>query len=80
MRFAQAMESGAYPLTKRGGMRPHQLLDACARSKTIRKRYTTLVEDAIARVIREKKVGTYDVGMKNSTTEVAQEVAKYAAG
>jgi 3-isopropylmalate dehydrogenase len=37
------------------------------------------LEDAIARVIKEKKVGTYDVGLKNSTTEVAQEVAKYAA-
>jgi hypothetical protein len=31
-------------------MRPHQLLDACARSKAIRKRYTTLVQDAIARL------------------------------
>jgi AcrR family transcriptional regulator len=48
--FARAMESGDYPLTKRGGMRPHQLLEACARSKAIRKRYTTLVEEAIARL------------------------------
>lgn len=48
--FAHAMATGEYPLTKRGGMRPHQLLDACARSKAIRRRYVALVEDAIARL------------------------------
>jgi AcrR family transcriptional regulator len=48
--FARAMATGDYPLTRRGGMRPHQLLDACARSKTIRKRYTALVEDAVRRL------------------------------
>jgi isocitrate/isopropylmalate dehydrogenase len=37
------------------------------------------VEAAVARVVRERKVGTYDVGMKNTTTEVAQEVARFAA-
>jgi 3-isopropylmalate dehydrogenase len=36
------------------------------------------LEAAIARVIRERKVGTYDVGMKNTTIEVAKEIAKYA--
>jgi AcrR family transcriptional regulator len=51
--FASAMESGTYPLTRRGGVRPHQLLDACARSKLIRQRYTTLVRDAIER-LRER--------------------------
>jgi isocitrate/isopropylmalate dehydrogenase len=39
----------------------------------------TKLESAVARVIKERKVGTYDVGMKNSTTEVAKEIAKYAA-
>src|SRR5438067_2555959 len=37
------------------------------------------VERAVARVIKERKVGTYDMGMKNTTTEVAQQIAKYAA-
>ncbi len=34
------------------------------------------LEAAIARVIREHKVGTYDVGLKNTTLEVAEEVAR----
>lgn len=33
---------------------------------------------AIARVIKEGKVRTYDVGGKNTTLEVAKEIAKYA--
>jgi isocitrate/isopropylmalate dehydrogenase len=37
------------------------------------------LEAAVARVTAERKVGTYDVGMKNTTLEVAGEVAKYAA-
>jgi isocitrate/isopropylmalate dehydrogenase len=37
------------------------------------------LEDAVARVTKERKVGTYDVGLKNSTMEVAEEVARYAA-
>ncbi len=37
------------------------------------------LETAVARVIKERKVGTYDVGMKNTTTEVAKEIAKYAS-
>src|SRR5205823_10183959 len=36
------------------------------------------LENAVARVIKEHKVGTYDVGMKNTASEVAQEVARYA--
>jgi 3-isopropylmalate dehydrogenase len=37
------------------------------------------LENAIARVIKEGKVRTYDMGGKNSTLEVAKEVAKYCA-
>ena len=37
----------------------------------------TRLESAIARVIKEGKVRTYDMGGKNSTLEVAQEVAKW---
>ena len=39
----------------------------------------TRLEAAISRVIKEGKVKTYDMGGKNTTIEVAQEVAKYAA-
>jgi AcrR family transcriptional regulator len=49
-RFVLALASGAYPLTRRGGIRPYQLLDACARSTPIRKQYVALVEETIARV------------------------------
>ena len=37
----------------------------------------TRLEAAIARVIKEGKVRTYDMGGKNTTIEVAKEVAKY---
>ena len=36
------------------------------------------LEAAVARVIKEGKVRTYDMGGKNTTIEVAKEVAKYA--
>jgi AcrR family transcriptional regulator len=49
-RFLAAMAAGAYPLTSERGIRPHQLLDACARSPQIRARYVELVRLAIARV------------------------------
>lgn len=51
-RFLAAVASGAYPLTRKDGPKPHQLLDACARSKKIRTRYVALVADSIARVAR----------------------------
>ncbi|MEE8154857.1 MAG: isocitrate/isopropylmalate dehydrogenase family protein [Phycisphaerales bacterium] len=34
------------------------------------------LENAIAKVIQEHKVGTYDVGLSNTTLEVAEEVAR----
>ena len=37
------------------------------------------LEAAVARVIKEGKVRTYDMGGKNTTIEVAKEVAKYCA-
>ncbi len=39
----------------------------------------TRLESAIARVIKEGKVRTYDMGGKNSTLEVAKAIADYAA-
>jgi len=38
------------------------------------------LESAVARVTAERNIGTYDVGLKNSTLEVGEEVARYATG
>jgi TetR/AcrR family transcriptional regulator, transcriptional repressor for nem operon len=60
-RFVSAVAKGRYPLMAPGApskplVRPHQLLDACARSDAIRARYRGLVEasiGAIAALARE---------------------------
>lgn len=49
-RFVASIASGAYPLTRPKGPRPHQLLDACARSPAVRARYVALIEQTIGRV------------------------------
>ena len=49
-RFVAASASGRYPLMPEGGIRPYQLLDACARSPVLRDRYVELVRTSIARV------------------------------
>lgn len=49
-RFMQALVSGEYPLTKAGGVRPFQLLDACARSDDIRLQYLGHVSNGIDRL------------------------------
>lgn len=58
-RFVAAIAAGAYPLMpaaegtpRRVGpqVRPHQLLDACARSPVVRERYKALVEGSIDRI------------------------------
>jgi TetR/AcrR family transcriptional regulator, transcriptional repressor for nem operon len=48
-RFLAAVASGRYPLAPKGSVRPHQLLDACARSAKIRRRYVALIQRAIER-------------------------------
>jgi AcrR family transcriptional regulator len=48
--FAAAFASGVYPISAAGGVRPHQLLDACARSPKVRKRYVSLIEATIQRL------------------------------
>ncbi len=50
--FAAAFADGTYPLGPGGHVRPHQLLDACARSDRVRTRYVALIADAIARITR----------------------------
>jgi TetR/AcrR family transcriptional repressor of nem operon len=56
-RFVRAIADGSYPLMPHaesergvGAVRPHQLLDACARSPIVRARYATLVEASIGQI------------------------------
>ncbi len=49
-RFLSEMVSGTYPITQKAGLRPHQLLEACARSEAIKQRYLELVTDSIRRL------------------------------
>ncbi len=51
-RFFRAVAEGDYPLMRDGGVRPHQLLDACARSPSIRKRYVALADESVARLTK----------------------------
>jgi AcrR family transcriptional regulator len=51
-RFVGAFETGGYPLMVAHGVRPHQLMQACARSAKIRERYVELVRAGIARLGR----------------------------
>ena len=56
-RFLLGLSSGAYPLTKAGGVRPYQLLDACARSPAVREQYVSLVRESVARLGATLKAG-----------------------
>jgi TetR/AcrR family transcriptional repressor of nem operon len=49
-RFLSEMVSGTYPISQEAGLRPHQLLEACARSELIKQRYLELVADSIRRL------------------------------
>jgi TetR/AcrR family transcriptional repressor of nem operon len=49
-RFLRGLSTGAYPLTRAGGVRPYQLLDACARSPAVREQYVALVRESVARL------------------------------
>jgi AcrR family transcriptional regulator len=51
-RFMGTVAKGNYPLMREGGVRPHQLLDACARSPAIRARYVALATESVARLAR----------------------------
>lgn len=49
-RFLAAVMDGTYPLTPQGGVRPHQLLDACSRSERVRELYVRLIAESIERL------------------------------
>jgi TetR/AcrR family transcriptional regulator, transcriptional repressor for nem operon len=61
-RFVGAVAAGEYPLMREGGVRPHQLLDACARSPAIRAQYVRLAEQSVSRLAQivraDQKAGT----------------------
>ena len=61
-RFLQGLSTGAYPLTRAGGVRPYQLLDACARSPAVREQYVSLVRESVARL-----AGSLGAGQKKGT-------------
>lgn len=48
-RFLGELVGGTYPISRRG-IRPYQLLDACARSPAIHDRYLEFVRDSIRRL------------------------------
>ncbi|HLK10253.1 MAG TPA: TetR/AcrR family transcriptional regulator [Candidatus Binatia bacterium] len=59
-RFADALASGrrgASPLPLPGAVQLHRLLEACARSPQIRRRFGSLMQEAIARVGRATAAG-----------------------
>lgn len=49
-RFLATVAGGHYPISRDGSLRPHQLLDACARSGTVRLQYLRLLEAGEARL------------------------------
>ncbi|CBL44563.1 Transcriptional regulator [gamma proteobacterium HdN1] len=55
--FIQALLSGDYPLSRKGGLPPHQLLDACARSEDIRIQYVQLIQKGAARLANALREG-----------------------
>lgn len=56
-RFLASLVSGDYPLTRKGGLPPHQLLDACARSRDIRDQYVRLTQSGAARLANALRDG-----------------------
>ncbi len=57
MRFVAAFQDGRYPMAPSGGIRPHQLIDACVRSPAVRQRYVELIVEAMQRVARGVEQG-----------------------
>lgn len=49
-RFLATVASGHYPISRDGAIRPWQLLDACARSETVRAQYLRLIDSGEQRL------------------------------
>jgi TetR/AcrR family transcriptional repressor of nem operon len=80
VRFIDAVGAGAYPLMATEGkgplIRPHQLLDACARSPIVRERYRDLVQLSVG-VVAGLVKGDQDEGEVRSDVD-PQTVASLA--
>jgi AcrR family transcriptional regulator len=48
--FTESFMRGEYPLAQPGGVRPHQLIDACARSPRVRTGFLALLETSVRRL------------------------------
>ncbi len=59
-RFVEAVGIGAYPLMRRQGVRPHQLLEACARSPNVREHYVALIATSLERIAALVRRGQAD--------------------
>jgi AcrR family transcriptional regulator len=59
-RFITAVAKGDYPLMRDGGVRWHQLLDACTRSPAVRERYVALANDSVERMAKLVRAGQRD--------------------
>src|SRR5262249_29242412 len=69
-RFVNAFHAGGYPLMTAHGVRPHQLIQACARSPKIRERYVELIR---AGVLRLGQVVHVDQAKRRVRTDVEYE-------
>jgi AcrR family transcriptional regulator len=58
--FMKAIAAGAYPLMSPDGVKPHQLLQACARSAVVRERYVGLIQLSLDQMRRMVKDGQGD--------------------
>ena len=77
-RFVAAIASGEYPLTPAGGVRPHQLLEACARSPRVRERYVALIAtslEQLAAMVARGQAGTPGDGARGQATALRDDVA-----
>ena len=79
-RFVDAVGSGTYPLMATPGegplVRPHQLLDACARSTVVRERYRDLVQLSVGAVAGLVKADQDDGDLRGDVA--AETVAQMA--
>jgi AcrR family transcriptional regulator len=56
-RFVEAVSGGSYPLTSPAGVKPHQLLAACARSEVVRARYLALIDQSLGQLKDQARRG-----------------------
>lgn len=63
-RFPRRLRKGEHPISKAGGVRPHQLLDACARSPAIHAQYNALTKIGVERTAEMLKANQKAGGLR----------------